>query len=404
MSTDRPSVCLCMIVRDERDVLKRCLDSCREVIDRWVICDTGSTDGTQELIGRELAGIPGELHEHEWVHFGHNRSELMRLARGKADYLLLLDADTTLEADAQALRTLGADSYLLRHADRLRYYTKRLVRGDLDWRYVGVVHEYITCDNDSTTERLEDVVIRSWSAGGSRKGRWGRDAELLDAEVERNPSDGRALFYLAQTHRDLGNDTDDTAELCLALDHYQRRAQMAGWAEETYFAWYQVGVLSSKLGDWPRAIDALLIAWEQRPTRLEAVHDLAVGLRTRGQYRAAHQFTRLVSNLRPLPVPDDVLFVAAWIYEWGMLFEYSITAHWCGDFDNSILAAKRLLAIESLPASYRTQIHANLQHTFRARARQAAARVPPPPRRLPHVGTPTRGRAAADHAVIAHAK
>ena len=66
-----------MIVRDEVDVLGRCFDSCRELIDHWVICDTGSTDGTQDLIRRELAGIPGELHEHDWVDFGHNRSELM---------------------------------------------------------------------------------------------------------------------------------------------------------------------------------------------------------------------------------------------------------------------------------------------------------------------------------------
>ena len=224
---------------------------------------------------------------------------------------------------------------------------------------------------------------------------------MLAAEVERHPSDVRALFYLAQTYRDLGNESDDEAALSRALNHYQRRAQMAGWAEETYFACYQVGVLSSKLGDWPRAIDAFLTAWQQRPTRLEAVHDLAVGLRTRGQYRAAHQFTRLVANLRPLPVPDDVLFVATWIYEWGMLFEYSITAYWCGEFNNSILAAKRLLEIESLPAPYRRQTHANLQHMFAARARQAAADGPPPPRRLPHVGTPTRARSAADQAVPA---
>lgn len=388
---DRPSICLCMIVKDEVDVLGRCLDSCRELIDCWVICDTGSTDGTQELIRSALEGIPGELHQHEWVDFGHNRSELMRLARGRADYLLLLDADTTLEAAQGALNVLGADSYLLRHEDGTAYYTKRLVSGKLDWRYVGTVHEYITSDEDRSTERLDDLVIRSWSVGGARKGRWERDAQILEEQLERDPGDTRSLFYLAQTYRDLGNERGDTAKLELAREHYRRRAQMGGWAEETYVALHQAGVLSDRLGDWPGALDSFVAAWEQRPTRLEAVQKLSAGLRARGLHRAAHQFARLASTLRPLQMPQDILFVEPWVYEWGMLFEYSITAYWCGDFNTSILACKRLLAIESLPEEHRRQTRLNLGHAFRARARQVVE-SPEPPRALPHAGTPTRGR------------
>src|SRR5690349_14287434 len=97
-ASERPTICLCMIVRDEADVLAAGLRSALPLIDTWVICDTGSTDGTQALIAQELASLPGELHEHEWVDFGHNRTRLMELARGKADYLLLLDADNTVEA------------------------------------------------------------------------------------------------------------------------------------------------------------------------------------------------------------------------------------------------------------------------------------------------------------------
>jgi hypothetical protein len=396
MTVGWPSICLCMIVRDEVDVLERCLDSCRELIGHWVICDTGSTDGTQDLIRRVLAGVPGELHEHDWVDFAHNRSELMKLARGKADYLLLLDADTTIGVDPRALEKLGADSYLLRHADGIQHYTKRLVSGGLNWRYVGVVHEYITCEEERTTERLDGVLISSWSVGGSRKGRWQRDAELLEAELERDPTNVRAVFYLAQTYRDIGNERNDHVKLGLALEHYRRRAEMGGWVEETYFARYQAGVLSARLGDWPGAVEAFLTAWEQRPARLEAVHDLAVGLRERGLHRAAHQFTQLAAGLRPLPMPDDILFVSPWIYEWGMLFEYSITAYWCGEFNTSIRACKRLLAIESLPEPHRRQTRINLRHAFRERVRQAAERQPAPPRTLPHTGTPTRGRPASE--------
>ena len=98
-------------------MIGRCLASCHDLIDYWVICDTGSTDGTQELIGRALDGIPGELHETAWIHFGHNRTELMRLARQKAEYLLLIDADMTI-VRAGSLPLLSADSYMLRQGDQ----------------------------------------------------------------------------------------------------------------------------------------------------------------------------------------------------------------------------------------------------------------------------------------------
>ena len=46
----RPTVGLAMIVRDEAAIIARCLRSVRDKIDTWVICDTGSTDGTPSLV------------------------------------------------------------------------------------------------------------------------------------------------------------------------------------------------------------------------------------------------------------------------------------------------------------------------------------------------------------------
>jgi glycosyltransferase involved in cell wall biosynthesis len=388
MPGERPSICLCMIVRDEVAELERCLDSCRAHIDRWVICDTGSTDGTQELIRRELAGIPGELHERPWVDFGHNRSELMRLARGRGEYLLLLDADWTIEVAPGALERLGADAYLVRHAGPVEFHNKRLVSGRLEWRYVGATHEYITCAQERTCKRLAGVAIHVHSVGGARTGRWRRDAELLEEALARDPGDARATFYLAQTYRDLGEEHEDPALSSRARELYQRRAEMGGWAEELYWARHQAGALSARLGEWPRAIEQWLAAWEGRPARLEALHALVVGLRERGLHHAAHRFTLLAAAPGPLPVPEDVLFVSPWIYEWGLLFEHSIVTYWCGEPAASIQACKRLLAIDSLPEAHRSQTRANLRHALAASTREAAARARAP-RPLPHVGSTT---------------
>ena len=43
------TICLNMIVKNEQPVIRRCLASVKEMIDYWVIVDTGSTDGTQDL-------------------------------------------------------------------------------------------------------------------------------------------------------------------------------------------------------------------------------------------------------------------------------------------------------------------------------------------------------------------
>src|SRR6185369_8019373 len=104
------TICLAMIVKNESAVIRRCLDSVRPFIDRWLIVDTGSTDGTQALIRDIMRDTPGELHERPWVDFGTNRTEALELARGLADYSLVIDADDVLEATGP-LTTLTADSY-----------------------------------------------------------------------------------------------------------------------------------------------------------------------------------------------------------------------------------------------------------------------------------------------------
>jgi hypothetical protein len=362
-----------MIVRDEARSVERCIASCREHIDYWVICDTGSVDGTPEIVRRALDGVPGELHHHEWRDFAHNRTLLMQLAHGKADHLLVLDADWTVEAASGSFGGLTADSYMVVHAGATEFRNKRVVSGRIPWHYVGAAHEYIASADERTCERLPGVVIHVESVGGGRTGRWQRDRELLEDALARDPTDGRSAFYLAQTLRDLAHDSGDATLLAQAREAYERRGELDGWDEETYCAWHQAGLLATELDDWPDAADCFATAWEVRPSRLEAVHDLAQGLRARDLHRAAHRFTSLAAGLRPLPVPDDDLFVSPWIYRWGLLFEYSITSYWVGEPANSIRACDALLRMPDLPPGHRRQTEVNRRHAVRAQAHRMAA-------------------------------
>ncbi len=55
--TARPAICLNMIVKDEAHIVQQVLDSVAPFISSWVVVDTGSADGTQDLIRNHMAGL-----------------------------------------------------------------------------------------------------------------------------------------------------------------------------------------------------------------------------------------------------------------------------------------------------------------------------------------------------------
>ena len=92
------SVSLCMIVKNEEDVLERCLNSVSDLVDEIVIVDTGSTDRTKEIAARFTRLVL----EFPWRDdFAAARNE--SFAHASMDYCMWLDADDVLlEADREA--------------------------------------------------------------------------------------------------------------------------------------------------------------------------------------------------------------------------------------------------------------------------------------------------------------
>lgn len=198
-----PTIGLAMIVRDEAAVVERLIASVRPVIDTWTVVDTGSVDDTPALVAAALADRPGTVHHRPWVDFGHNRTELLDLAAGTADHLLLLDADMTLVVHGP-LPTLDHDVYRIRTEGHLAYWVPRLVRGDRPGRYVGATHEYLDSGPGATTADLTAWTITHHADGGSRADKFTRDRGLLVAAWERRPTRVEPLHELARGHRARG--------------------------------------------------------------------------------------------------------------------------------------------------------------------------------------------------------
>jgi glycosyltransferase involved in cell wall biosynthesis len=362
MNSQGQTICLNMIVRDEAPVIRRCLDSVRPLIDYWVIVDTGSTDGTQEIIREHLKDVPGELHERPWRDFAHNRSEALALARGRGDYVLVIDADETLQiADGFELPALVRDSYNIHVLyGGCSYMRRQLVSNSLPWRYEGVLHEYITCEQARTEELLRGLQTVPFHDGARARDAttYRRDALVLERALIDDPQNARYVFYLAQSYRDAG-------DLELALRNYKRRVEMGGWPEEVWYSLYQAAHLRERMGaPWPEVLDAYLTAWQYVPDRAGPLFRVGMHYQREGEHHAAHLFFGRAMRI-PCPGPDR-LFVEQALYDYQLPIEYAVACFYVGAHAEAVEINNRLLRSGLLPPHAIEQVVRNRRFSLAA--------------------------------------
>lgn len=351
-----PRICLNMIVKDESAVIERCLASVRPYVDAWAIVDTGSSDDTMARIATAMAGVPGTLHQRPWCDFGHNRSEAAELAYVQgADYLLFIDADDIfVPQPGFAWPALDADAYaLILEYGGLRYSRTVLVSTRLQWRWVGVLHEYPEATPPArSTVLLDGAIIRSSTEGARSRDpeKYRKDAAVLRAALAREPGNARHAFYLAQSLRDAGDARG-------ALKAYRQRMGMQGWHEERWRAALEAARLEERLGSPLQAVQqSYLAAFELRVQRAEPLVDLARLMRMHKRFALAYLYA---SQACKLPMPDDRLFVEQACYGWMRWDELSIAAYYVGEWRESLRLCDELLANPALPESQRARVEAN---------------------------------------------
>ena len=198
---------LCMIVKNEDAVLKRCLSSV-PFVDEIVVADTGSTDGTKE-IAKEFTDA---VYDYAWTDdFAAARNFSFSKATG--DYLMWLDADDVIEGEnlklfAELKKLLARrrpDVAMCRYnvsfdedgAPAFTYYRERIVKRGANMRWEGFVHECIPPRGDVLYSEAA-VSHRKIAAGNPR-----RNLELYQKAIFRAPLScarekyyyGRELYY-----------------------------------------------------------------------------------------------------------------------------------------------------------------------------------------------------------------
>lgn len=349
------TICANLIVKNESHCIRRCLDSLAPYVNSFCIVDTGSTDGTQEIIKTYPNAV---LYEQPWVNFGWNREQALAFAQdlfltasSQSNCILFMDADDVLQAPPGfQWPELTLPGYTLPiHYGDTKYSRCCLVRADAPWRWEGAVHEFLTSDVPLEQGVLTEphIVVMHDGARSKDPDTYKKDAALLEI-AEPTP---RNIFYLAQSYRDSGQNEK-------ALATYQRRAAMLGWEEEGWYSTYEVAKLMERLDEesW-KVIGAYLMCHQRRSSRAEPLFNLSRYCRLKGWMSLAYLFAREAASI---PQPGDKLFVDSSVYDWRALDELGMSAYYVEKFEGGRVANERLLREGKLPASELLRVQKNL--------------------------------------------
>jgi len=356
---------LVMIVKNESNIINRCLTSILPIIDSIVISDTGSTDNTVELIETFITEhqLKGKVYHDEWKNFGHNRSKSITnaqewLRETNADlstsYLITIDADMVFCIDPKFKKELLQlkDSWNIRQKNpNLTYYNKRIFRSSLRFKCIGVTHEHWGCDDKDEDGKMDLLYIDDIGDGGAKADKFERDIRLLKQGIIDEPTNERYHFYLAQSYSDSGNKED-------AIEHYKKRIEMGGWYEEVFMAHLRIGELYMHLKQFEQGIHYWSLGYEKLPSRSETLFRIIHAYRNIGKNHLALLFLRTALTI-DYP-KDQVLFIEHHVYQYKLLEELSICGYYTKEKPYGFIACQYLIYNKDVPSHAKNQACSNL--------------------------------------------
>lgn len=290
------TISLCMIVKNEEQVLERCLASAAPLVDEIIIVDTGSTDRTREIALR----FTDRLLHFAWIdNFSAARNYSFDAAT--QDYILWLDADDVIAPDNQQKllelkRTLSPDTdsvSMIYELSRDEYGNvahslrrNRLIKRSNRYSWQGAVHEVLIVGGHIVTS---DIAVAHCPLTDADPGRNLRIYSQREAQgLPLTPRD--RLYY--------AHELLEAQQYRQAAAHYERFLDEGeGWIEDEVTACSKLADCYHALGEAEQEWNAICRAFRYDAPRPEFCCRIGFSLLHRGKYEAAAHWYRLAIEL-----------------------------------------------------------------------------------------------------------
>jgi hypothetical protein len=358
------------ICKDEENVIERMLNSSNGILDLIVAIDTGSTDKTIELINKYGSdnNIPTYVFERPFDNFEKSRNYAMDKLRDVVKELewnsndvwgMWYDCDEQLVIDSKFSKNqFNKDLYMINtYINQMKYTRNTFFRVSKPFRWYGVVHEYIVCDDQNITSGLaENIHVNVSMDGASWKGdissKYLSHAHKLEEYISTNRTDPRQIFYCAQSYHDSASMKDNREEneerLRRSIKYYKERVSRTdGYAEEIFYSQYRIGTIMRILENpWNLTHQELLKAYAIDPMRAEPIKVIIDYYMQMGEWHMAYLYTKFAKmNFHGKnPYPNRLLFVDEATYVWKIAEAHSAAAYYTGRMDEARQSYQEILA------------------------------------------------------------
>ena len=373
-----PKLILNTIVKDEAHCILIMLESAAKISDAIVIADTGSTDGTQEIIKKfgEDNNIPTYVFERPFDDFEKSRNFGMEKARDVVNELgwnpndcwtWWCDADETIVVDPKFDKSqFNKDLFMINtYIGQMKYTRNTFARVSKPFRFYGPVHEFIVCDDQNITSGLAEnihvdvkMIGKSWQGDIAEK--YASHAYKLEAYINKNRQDPRWIFYTAQSWHDAASIKDNKEEneerLRRSMKYYRERVSRTdGYAEEIYYAQYRVGTIMRILEEpWHLTHMELLKAYQIDPLRGESIKVIIDHYLQMGDWNMAYLYSKFAKTTfhGKNPYPTRLLFVDEATYIWKFAEAHAAAAFYTGRMDEAKQTYQEIVNITKTHPQY----------------------------------------------------
>lgn len=367
------------ICKNESHVIERMLNSAKTITDLIVVNDTGSTDGTQDMIRKfgEENNIPTYVFERPFDDFEKSRtwamkklSEVVAELKWDADKVhgYWFDCDEQLIIDPSFNKNqFTADLYMINtYIGQMKYTRNTFFKVSKPFKWYGPVHEFIVCEDQNITSGLANGIHvnvsmdgASWQGKISEK--YLSHSHKLETYINESRQDPRWIFYTAQSYHDSASIPDNKEEneerLRRSLKYYKERTERTdGYAEEIYYSHYRMGSIMRSLEEtWSLTLQQCLKAYAFEPTRGESIKVIVDYYLQMGEWHLAYLYTKFgYENFHGKnPYPKKLLFVDESLYVWRFAEAHAASCYYTGRLHDAKNTYSEILkAVKTNPGSF----------------------------------------------------